>query len=262
MTVHREKAVVVDLDRAAELLARHRRVVVLTGAGVSTASGIPDFRGPQGVWTRDPEAERLSHIQTWLAEPDVRRRVWRQRLDEAPARPSPNVAHHALVELERLGRLELLVTQNTDGLHLEAGHDPDRVVEIHGTNRRVVCLECGHLQPMDDVLQRVAEGDHDPHCERCGGLLKAATVSFGQPLSPRQLARAQEAAAQAELFLAFGSSLTVHPVAELPRVATDAGARLVVANAEPTPFDHVADAVLGDDLVDVLPALIQRLRAS
>lgn len=249
-----------DVDRVADLLAAHRRVVVLTGAGVSTASGIPDFRGPQGVWTRDPEAERLSHIQTWLAEPDVRRRVWRQRLAEAATRPAPNPAHHALVELERLGRLELLVTQNTDGLHLEAGHEPERVVEIHGTNRRVVCLECGHLQDMDEVLERVAEGDHDPHCERCGGLLKAATVSFGQPLSPRQLARAHEAAADAELFLALGSSLTVFPVAELPRVAADAGARLVIANAEPTPFDHVADAVLGEDLALLLPALVERLR--
>ncbi|MFA9430352.1 NAD-dependent deacetylase [Egicoccus sp. AB-alg2] len=249
-----------DVDEVAGWIRTARRVVALTGAGVSTASGIPDYRGPQGVWTRDPAAERRSSIDVWLTEPDTRRDLWRQRAADAHLRPRPNEAHVALADLERLGHLDVLVTQNTDGLHQDAGSDPARVVEVHGTNRFTRCLECGDRRPMPDVLARVAAGDDDPHCERCGGLLKAATVSFGQSLDPGQLQRAHEAAIGCEVFLALGTSLTVHPVALLPRTALEAGARLVIANAEPTPYDRVADAVVADDLVDWLPALADRLR--
>ncbi|GGI04254.1 NAD-dependent protein deacetylase 2 [Egicoccus halophilus] len=250
------------VDEVATWLRDADRVVVLTGAGMSTASGIPDYRGPQGVWTRDPAAERRSSIDVWLTEPDTRRDIWRERLAGAGLRPRPNAAHVALAELERLGRLDTLVTQNTDGLHQDAGNDPDRVVEIHGTNRFVHCLDCGDRHPMPAVLERVADGDDDPHCTRCGGLLKAATVSFGQPLDPARLQRAHDAAVGCEVFLALGTSLAVHPVALLPRTALEAGARLVVANAEPTPYDRVADAVLADDLVEVVPALVERVRAT
>lgn len=151
-----------SLDEIANLLHRAERVVLLTGAGVSTASGIPDYRGPQGVWTRDPAAERRSTIEVWLGEPETRRAIWRQRAADRHLRPRPNAAHLAIAELEGLGRLDTLITQNTDGLHLEAGNTADRVVEIHGTNRFVACLECGDRQPMPTVLERVDEGDDDP----------------------------------------------------------------------------------------------------
>lgn len=248
------------VDEVAEWIAVAGRVVVLTGAGVSTASGIPDFRGPQGVWTMDPAAERRSTIEVWLTEPESRRDIWRRRLERATLLPRPNEAHAALAELERLGHLDTLITQNTDGLHQDAGNSPDRVIEIHGTNRQVSCLECSARWSMGEILERVRDGDEDPHCERCGGLLKAATVSFGQPLSPSHLERAHRAATDGEVFLALGTSLAVYPVALLPRVALDTGARLVVVNAEPTPYDQAAHAVLADDLVDVLPAVVARLR--
>lgn len=248
------------LHQVAEWVATADRVVLLTGAGVSTASGIPDYRGPQGVWTRDPAAERRATIEVWLTEPETRRDIWRRRVERTDIAPRPNDAHAAIAELERLGHLDTLVTQNTDGLHQDAGNSRERVIEIHGTNREVVCLECSVRTPMAEILDRVREGDEDPHCERCGGLLKAATVSFGQPLSPVQLDRAHRAATEGEVFLALGTSLAVYPVAALPRVALDTGSRLVVANAEPTPYDRAAHAVFADDLVEVLPALVELLR--
>lgn len=236
------------------------RVVVLTGAGVSTASGVPDFRGPDGVWTKDPRAERLAHIDAYVADPEVRREAWRRRLAGAERRPDPNPAHHALVELERLGRLERLVTQNVDGLHQDAGSDPDRVVEVHGTLREATCLDCAWRGPMAPVLERVRAGEADPACRECGGMLKSATISFGQALEPAVLQRAHDATVAADVFLAVGSSLVVHPVAMLPRVAMEAGARLAVLNGEPTGYDDDAHAVVHDDVSEVLPTLVDEVR--
>ena len=248
-----------SITQAARWIHDAERVVLLTGAGVSTASGIPDFRGPQGVWTRDPAAERRSSIDVWLTEPDTRRVIWRERAAAPGPRPRPNAVHVAIAALEHGGHLDTLVTQNTDGLHQDAGTSPERIIEIHGTNRAVACLDCGDRQPMEPVLERVRSGDDDPHCAGCGGLLKAATVSFGQALDPDQLQRAYDASVGCDVFLALGSSLTVHPVAMLPGAALEAGARLIVANAEPTPYDELADLVFADDLIDVLPALAQRV---
>lgn len=246
----------------ADWIADAEGVTVLTGAGVSTGSGIPDYRGPQGVWTKDPAAERLSSIDAWVGDPEVRRRAWQQRVS-GPGLLAvlPNPAHHALVELERLGRLDTLVTQNTDGLHQLAGSSPDRVVEIHGTARQVVCLSCGDLQPTEAVLERVRAGDPDPACSDCAGTLKLATISFGQALVPEDLQRAHAAAADAEVFLAAGTSLGVYPVAALPEVALSYGARLAIANAEATPYDDLADALLPGDLTEVLPAIAEGVRA-
>ena len=249
-----------DVDEVADWIRTARQVAVLTGAGVSTASGIPDFRGPQGLWTRDPQAERRASIEVWLSEPDTRRDIWRARAADAHLQPRPNEAHAALADLERRGHLDVLVTQNTDGLHQDAGSDPGRVVEVHGTNRFTACLECGDRRPMPEVLARVADGDDDPRCDVCGGLLKAATISFGQSLDPRQLQRAHDAAIGCDVFLALGTSLTVHPVALLPRTALEADARLVIANAEPTPYDDLADVVVAEDLVDWLPRLADAVR--
>jgi NAD-dependent deacetylase len=232
------------------------RIVALTGAGISTESGIPDFRGPQGVWTRDPKAERLSNIHAYMADASVRRDAWKGRLHHPAWHATPNAGHRALVELERRGKLHALVTQNIDGLHQHAGSSPDRVIEVHGTMREVMCMACGWRGPMQPVLDRVRGGEEDPPCEGCGGILKSATISFGQALVPSVIARAMRAASQADLLLAIGSSLQVYPVAGAVPTALEAGVRVVIVNAEPTPFDDMVDAVLRKPIGEVLPALV------
>jgi NAD-dependent deacetylase len=250
------------VDRARAIVAASRRIVVLTGAGISTDSGIPDFRGPEGVWTKNPEAERLANLQTYLADPEVRRRSWRTRID-SPARTAlPNTGHRALVTLERRGLLDTLVTQNVDGLHLAAGNDPQRVVEVHGTMRFVACLSCGARTPMADVLDRVRAGEEDPPCTEpssggpCGGILKSATISFGQNLVAEDLVRSEEAARRCDLLLAVGSTLSVYPAAGLVPIAHRAGARIVIVNAQPTEYDAVADVVVRGQIGDVLPSIV------
>lgn len=238
---------------------------MLTGAGISTDSGIPDFRGPRGVWTRDPSAERLATIDAYLADPGVRRRAWRSRLASPAWGASPNAGHLALVRLERRGQLDTLVTQNIDGLHQLAGSDPARVVEIHGTLREVVCLTCGDRHPAEQTLRRVRAGEDDPHClepspdnagRPCGGLLKSATISFGQSLVADDLDRAERAARRCDLLLAVGSTLTVHPAAGLVPLARSHGARVVIVNGAETPYDDLADSVVGGSISQVLPLII------
>ena len=236
------------------LAARH--IVVLTGAGISTDSGIPDFRGPDGVWTRDPRAERLSNIGYYVADPAVRRESWQRRLAHPAWDAVPNAGHDALTRLERSGRLDVLITQNIDGLHQAAGSSAERVIEIHGSMRESICLSCGDRAPMLATLNRVRAGDQDPACLVCGGILKSATVSFGQNLNPADIERAESAADRADLFLAIGTSLTVYPVALLPERTLRAGGRVVIVNAEPTPLDDRAHAVLRGRIVDLLPNLV------
>lgn len=233
-----------------------RRVVVLTGAGISTESGIPDFRGPQGVWTRNPAAERQATLQHYMADPDVRRQAWRQRLDHPAWRAEPNAGHRALVELERRGVLDTLITQNIDGLHQAAGHDPARVVEIHGNMRQVMCMSCDERAPMERALARVRAGEDDPACRSCGGILKSATISFGQNLVVEDLQRAEAAARRCDLMLAVGSTLSVYPIADVVPVASVAGARVVIVNGSATEMDDLADAVLRGPIGDILPALV------
>ncbi len=245
-----------DLETVASWLSGARSIVALTGAGISTESGIPDFRGPNGVWTRDPRAERLSNIGYYVADAAIRREAWQRRLDHPAWDAMPNAAHRALADLEAARRLDLLVTQNIDGLHLAAGSSPNRVVEIHGSIRESACLACGDRRPMAETLERVRAGDPDPACLVCGGILKSATVSFGQNLDPALLARAEAASIAADLFLAIGTSLTVYPVARFPELARGAGARLVIVNAEPTPLDDRAHAVLRGRAGALLPALV------
>ncbi len=238
-------------------LSAARQVVALTGAGISTESGIPDFRGPNGVWTRNPAAEKLSNIHYYMSDPEVRVAAWQSRLEHPAWTAEPNAGHVALAELERKGRLHTLVTQNIDGLHQRAGSSPGIVVEIHGTVHEVVCMSCGERAPMQRALDRVRAGEADPPCRSCGGILKSATISFGQSLVPEDLARAQRAAQGCDAFLAVGTSLTVYPVAYLPELALAAGARLVILNGEPTPYDGQADAVFRDRTGDVLPRLVE-----
>ncbi|MEK7838443.1 MAG: Sir2 family NAD-dependent protein deacetylase, partial [candidate division NC10 bacterium] len=197
------------IDTVRTWIEEARRIVALTGAGISTDSGIPDFRGPQGVWTRDPGAEKLATLQHYLADPELRRRAWQSRIESPAWQAAPNDGHRALVTLERLGKLDTVITQNVDGLHQMAGSSPERVVEIHGTIREVVCLGCGERAPMDRVLARVRAGEEDPACRSCGGILKSATISFGQSLVEADLTRAQQAADGGDLMLAVGTKLSV-----------------------------------------------------
>ena len=233
-----------------------KRLVVLTGAGISTDSGIPDFRGPQGVWTRDPQAEKLATLQNYLADPDVRKRSWQSRLDSPAWQAKPNAGHRALVVLERRGLLDTLITQNVDGLHQMAGSSPDRVIEIHGTMREVNCLSCGERAPMERALARVRAGEEDPACRTCGGILKSATISFGQALVQADLARAGQAARRSDLMLAVGTKLSVWPIAGVVPAARDAGARVVIVNAEPTEMDEMAHAVLRGSISTILPEIV------
>jgi NAD-dependent deacetylase len=243
-------------ESAPDWLTAARSVTVLTGAGISTDSGIPDFRGPQGVWTRDPAAAKLFTLDSYVADPDVRRRAWRSRRDHPAWTAEPNAGHRALVELGRAGRLRAIVTQNIDGLHQRAGSDAATVIEIHGTIWEVECLACADRTPMRQVLDRVDAGEDDPACRRCGGILKSATISFGQALDRSVLRAAVAAADECDLLMAVGTSLTVHPAAGLVDVAAAAGARVLVLNAEPTPYDSVADAVVREPIGVALPAIV------
>ena len=247
----------IDIDTVASLLREARSVVVLTGAGISTDSGIPDFRGPEGVWTKNPEAERTATIQHYVANRDHRVRSWANRAGSPMHTAEPNAGHLALAELERKGKLDTLVTQNIDGLHHDAGTSPERIIEIHGTVRDFACLDCTDRGPIEVVLERVRDGDEDPHCNSCGGLLKSATISFGQALIASDLERAQLAAANSDLFLAIGTSLTVYPVAALPEIAIQCGARLVILNAQETPYDRAAAAILRGGIGEVLPRIVE-----
>jgi NAD-dependent deacetylase len=243
------------MDDVRGWITKAERVVALTGAGISTDSGIPDFRGPQGVWTKNPKAEKLSDIRYYLSDPEVRRLSWQSRLENPAWRAKPNAGHHALVELERRGKLHALITQNIDELHQQAGNSPEKVIEVHGTMRHVVCMSCGERAPMERALARVRAGEADPPCRSCGGILKSATISFGQALVPEVIDRAMQAAGAADLLLAVGSSLQVYPIAGAVPLAKRAGARVVIVNAEPTPFDELADAVFNDSISGVLPKL-------
>jgi NAD-dependent deacetylase len=233
------------------------RIVALTGAGISTDSGIPDFRGPQGVWTKNPQAEKLATLQNYLADPDVRKQAWRSRLESRAWLAEPNDGHRALVTLERRGKLDTLITQNVDGLHVKAGSSPARVVEIHGTIREVNCLSCGERAPMERALERVRAGEEDPACRTCGGILKSATISFGQSLVPEDLRRAELAAERCDLMLAVGSTLSVYPIAGVVPVAKRAGARVLIVNAEPTAMDDLADTVLQGSISAILPRVVR-----
>jgi NAD-dependent deacetylase len=230
-----------------------KRIVALTGAGISTDSGIPDFRGPQGVWTRNPAAEKMSDIRYYVADRDVRKAAWQARLTSPAWSAKPNAGHLALASLERQQKLLALVTQNIDGLHQQAGNSPSRVIEVHGTIHGVICLDCGWKGPMQETLERVQAGEEDPACRTCGGILKSDTISFGQALVPEVIQRAMTAAEESDLLLCIGSSLQVYPVAGAVPSAKSAGARIVIMNAQPTPFDYLADAVLSGSISEVLP---------
>lgn len=252
-----------DEPRAAvaQLIEQARCIVALTGAGISTESGIPDFRGPQGLWTKDPQAEKLSDIRYYMSRADIRERAWRARLAHPAWTAQPNGAHFALATIQASKRLSI-VTQNVDGLHQRAGSHEDSVIEIHGTVWDVVCMRCGDRGPMESALERVRAGEVDPHCTICGGILKSATISFGQSLDPDVVARAETVSLECDLFLALGTTLAVYPAAILPEVALSRGATFVILNNDPTPMDMMASVVVQGPLGQTLPEIVSRLPLS
>ncbi|UCD67725.1 MAG: Sir2 family NAD-dependent protein deacetylase [Betaproteobacteria bacterium] len=245
-----------EIDTVRDWVNAAQRVVMLTGAGISTESGIPDFRGPQGVWTKNPLAEKLSNIHYYMSDPEVRKASWQSRLEHPAWEAKPNAGHLALAALERRGKLHALITQNIDGLHQMAGNSPEKVIEVHGTVRDVVCMACGALTPTLATLDRVRAGEEDPPCVDCGGILKSATISFGQALVPEVIDRAMNSAAEADIFFAIGTSLQVYPIAGALPAAHEAGARIIIVNAQPTPFDDIAEAVCRKPIGTVLPQLL------
>ena len=228
---------------------------MLTGAGISTDSGIPDFRGPRGLWTRDPEAERLSSIHAYMADPEIRRRSWRARREHPAWHAEPNAAHRAIAGLERSGTGAWVITQNTDGLHQKAGTPPGKVLELHGTMFTVVCTGCRDQTAMSEAIERLDAGESDPDCRQCGGILKAGTVFFGEPLDQDVFEQSANRAANCDLLLAVGSTLTVEPAASLCGIAAAAGAVLVIVNRDPTPYDGAATAVIREPIGTAVPRI-------
>lgn len=245
-----------DVELARGWIDQAERVVVITGAGISTDSGIPDFRGPQGLWTKNPGAERNATLQHYLSSREARINSWRNRIESDMWRKEPNDGHRALAHLERRGKLHGLVTQNVDGLHQKAGNSDALVIEVHGTIHRFRCLQCSNEGDIEVVLDRVRAGEDDPACERCGGILKSATISFGQNLVPEVIDRAMQVAAEADLMLAVGTSLAVYPAANVVPLSRRAGAKVVIVNAEPTEMDALAHVVLRRSISEVLPYII------
>jgi NAD-dependent deacetylase len=234
-------------------------VAILSGAGISTDSGIPDYRGPAGLWRRDPEAQKLVTYDYYMTDPDIRRRSWQMRRETIARHAEPNAAHRAITELDRSGVAVRVITQNVDGLHQLAGLADRKVLELHGTARQVMCTSCGVRTPAAETFARVEAGEPDPACRDCGGILKTATVMFGEVLDPQVLAEAAAIAQACALIIAVGTSLQVYPAAGLVDLAVEHGARLIIVNAEPTPYDGLATAVIREPIGTALPPLLDRI---
>lgn len=246
------------IDVVREWLDEAERVSALTGAGISTESGLPDFRGPKGIWTKNPDAEKQANLQFYLADPEVRKRSWQGRAngDLDWGSVEPNAGHRAMVEIEKRGKLDTLVTQNVDGLHQKAGTSPDLVIEIHGSLQEFMCMGCDARGPIEVVLERVRGGEEDPPCQQCGNILKTRAVSFGQNLFPGDIERSMAAAQRSDLMLAIGTTLGVYPAAAVVPAAKESGARVVIINGDPTEMDDLADAILRGPIGEILPELV------
>ena len=245
-----------EVQDARKLASTASRIVGFTGAGISTESGVPDFRSPNGVWAQN----RTVDFQEFVSSEAGRIEYWRQKIAAWPAmrEAQPNAGHYAFVELHKQGRLDALITQNIERLHQRSGLPAGKVLELHGTTTEAVCLTCGDRIASDEACRRVEGGEKAPRCRPCGGLLKPATISFGQAMPHDVMVRAQVAAETCDLLLAVGSSLVVEPAASIPRVARQAGARLIIVNRDPTPLDGIADAVVHGEIGAVLPELVRR----
>ena len=247
-----------EYDAIADLIMRARKVVIFTGAGISTESGIPDFRSPTGIWSKFNPADFT--FDKYLVNPEVRRMTWWRYREMKVWEIEPNAAHYALVDLEGMGKLDCIITQNIDGLHQKAGSSEDKVIELHGTVRQVTCLECEKRWPFEEILRWFEKGIEDPHCDECGGLLKAATISFGQAMPVKETREAEERSRNCDLFIVIGSSLVVYPAAYMPVFALESGAPLVIINREETPMDHSATVVVNAGAGDTMSAIMERVK--
>ena len=246
------------VDEVAQFIIQAEKVAVFTGAGVSTESGISDFRSPDGIWSRyDPEDFT---IQRFVSDKEARKRNWQLRKELVSANYQPNPAHHAIADLEQLEKLSGVITQNIDGLHHAAGNSEEKIIELHGTIKYAKCLECNDRLPMIDVLNRIDEGEEDPHCKKCGGLLKAATISFGEAMPVDEMRRAEICSRECGLFIVIGSSLLVYPAASMPIIAKQAGSKLVIINYTPTDMDSQADIVIHDKAGPVMKAILDKVK--
>ncbi len=246
-------------ERVADLIINARRVVVFTGAGVSTESGIPDFRSPGGIWERfDPDDFTY---QKFVSDPEARKKHW-QMLREGglTTEAKPNPAHYAIAELDRLGRLDCVITQNIDSLHQKAGVPDDRVFELHGNMQWAVCLRCGRRYPFEQIRVRLDKGEEIPDCEACHGVLKPAVVFFGESLPEKVLQEATLCSSNCDLFIAIGSTLVVYPAAYMPLYAVDAGAKLVIINLSSTPMDKQAAVLIRAKAGETMSMVLQRVR--
>ncbi len=246
------------IGEVTRLILEANKVTVFTGAGVSTESGIPDFRSPEGIWSRyDPEDFT---IQRFVSDKEARKRNWQLRKELVSSNYQPNPAHYAVKELEKLGKLSCVITQNIDGLHHAAGNSEEKIIELHGTIKYAKCLSCNDRLPLEDVLKRIDEGEEDPHCKKCGGLLKAATISFGEAMPADEMRRAEECSRECDLFIVIGSSLVVFPAASMPIIAKRAGAKLVIINYTPTDMDPQADVVIHEKAGSVMKAILEKVK--
>ncbi len=246
-----------QLQDTAELMQQAKRIVALTGAGISTESGIPDFRSPGSIWQQQPPVS----YHDFISKPEARQQYWQTRrsLSGQVAAARPNAAHLALAELERKQLLQGIITQNFDGLHHDAGNNADRIIELHGTSRAAACTQCGKRSSIKELQQRIDAGEVDPSCPDCGGYLKAATILFGQRVPEAVLTRARELTLSSDLLLVVGSSLKVTPAATLPHLALNNDVPLIIINLQPTPLDDYADVVFHEKAGDILPPLVALL---
>jgi NAD-dependent deacetylase len=239
-----------------DLIAGAERLVILTGAGISTDSGIQDFRGPNGLWTKNPEAEKRANLHHYVNDREVRVSSWRARLDSPLFRAEPNIGHLAIAERAKRHGLHALITQNVDGLHQAAGLDPWKVIEVHGTVHEWRCLECETGGPIQDALDRVRGGEDDPPCPSCGGIIKTATISFGQSLVPEVIERAFQVSSECDVLLCVGTTLGVYPAAGCVPEAKRRGARIVILNSHATEMDDLADDIVRGPIAEHLPAML------
>jgi NAD-dependent deacetylase len=250
-----------EIERLAQLIMESKKIVVFTGAGISTESGIPDFRGPGGIWSRyDPEDFT---IQKFLSSPAARKNIWKISAESGLlTEAEPNPAHHAIAELHQLGKLDCVITQNIDNLHQKAGVPEDKVFELHGNTRWAVCLSCRRRFPMPEVLQKIKEGIEVPDCPDCYGILKPDAVLFGEMLPEETLREAARRSQNCDLFIVIGSTLIVYPAAYMPTYARDAGAKLAILNLTPTPLDNYATVVIQGGAGEIMSRLMEKVRLS
>lgn len=244
------------LEQVAQWMKEGQRIVVFTGAGISTDSGIPDFRGPDGLWTRNPLAEKMSTLSYYLNDPEVRKVAWEGRVRLFNGTAQPNEGHRALVSIQDAGKLAAVITQNVDGLHQDSGIDPAHVVEVHGTVKFARCWQCNDRRPMSYFIERVIAGEQDPHCELCGGVVKSDAILFEQALVPEVIDRAFAEAERCDVLLAVGSTLAVGPANQVVARAKASGAKVVIVNGDSTQMDIYAHAILRGKISPILRALV------